>query len=300
MSLQVVTPSHAPDFPSFARLHRSVIEHTDPMVRHIVAVPDRDVPLFRSVDTGRLDVIGYRAVLPRRFVSTIPLARIPGLPRGFRINAVNATRPWPPIRGWMLQQLVKLAVVSTLEADVALLIDSDVLIVRPLVESTFRDKAGVVRLYRSPHGITPAMTRHLAWQAAARALLGTSKVEPDSPDYISAFASWDPELVRASTSRVAETTSRDWRDVIGSRLDFSEFIFYGTYVMTLADARYRTNTQQRSLCHSHWDPTPLDLEHADRFLDRLHPDDVAVHIQSNSLTDENVLRHIAERMRSGS
>ena len=293
MTLAVVTPSHAPDFPSFERLHASVVRNTDPDVRHIVAVPDRDVGRFRSIDTGRLDVRGYGGVLPRRFISTTWLARLPGLPRGYRIAAVNSRRPWPPIRGWMLQQVVKLAVVSELGVDVALLIDSDVLVIRALEERAFRRADGVVRLYRLPQGITPSMQRHVAWQRAARSLIGGERSEPDSPDYISAFASWDPRLVRECTQRVSEHTGVDWRDAVGGRLDFSEFILYGTYVMTEAPQRERTNIHADSLCHSHWDPIPLDLDGARRFLSEIGPQDVAIHVQSNSRTDEEILQYIA-------
>lgn len=296
MTLTIVTPSHRPDFPSFARLHASVLRHTDPAVTHIVAVPDADRALFASLGSPRLVVRGYGDVLPRRFLSTTPLARIPRLPRGYRIAAVNLARPWPPIRGWMLQQIVKLSVVSELDSDVAVLIDSDVVVVRPLEEKTFRDADGVVRLYRQPHGIGASRPRALRWQKTARDLLGVAEPEPDGPDYISAFASWDPRLVRECTRAVAKTTGRDWRDVLGSRLDFSEFLLYGTYAMTVADETRRRNVRSRSLCHSHWDPVPLDLAGARQFISGIHDDDVAIHIQSNSRTSEDVLSFVAREV----
>lgn len=298
MSLRVVTPSHAPDFPGFRRLHRSVIINTDPGVRHLVIVPDHDKALFASIDSTRLDVVGYRETLPRRFVSTVPLARIPGLPRGFRINAVNMARPWPPIRGWILQQVVKLAVTAESEEDVVILVDSDVFLIRPLTESTFRGADGAVRLYRSPKGIAPHMHRHVRWQQVSRALLQTPHPEADSPDYISAFASWDPAIVRGSLSRVQETTSRAWQDAISSQLEFSEFIFYGTYAMTLADASRRVNISEESLCRSHWDPRPLTRADLDAFITRISPRDVAVHIQSTSSTPEALLDEIVQRTAS--
>lgn len=293
MSLKIVTPSHAPDFASFVRLHESVVRNTEPHVRHVVAVPDADVPLFRSVRSGRLDVIGYRDVLPGSYLSTTRLARLPGLPRGYRIGAVNRRRPWPPIRGWILQQIVKLSVVASLDDDVAVLIDSDVLVVRPVTESQFRD-SDAVRLYRSPRGITPEMTRHHAWRRTAHSLLSPEHDEPDTPDYISAFASWGPELTRQCLHRVEEVTGSGWHDVVGGRLQFSEFILYGTYAMTLADPT-RYFTSERSLCHSWWTPTPLDRAGAESFLDGLRPDDLAIHIQSNSHTDDDVLRFVAAR-----
>jgi hypothetical protein len=297
VSLVVVTPSHAPDFPSFARLHESVVRNTEAHVRHLVAVPDLDVDLFRNIDTGRLDVLGYRDILPRSFRSTTRLARLPRLPRGYRIGAVNARRPWPPLRGWILQQVVKLAVVSGLEDDVAVLIDSDVVVVRPLEEATFR-VGDAVRLYRLPHGITPQMTRHHAWLSTALQLLHPPGDEPGTPDYISAFASWSPEQVRRCTQRVEGVAAARWQDVVGSRLQLSEFILYGTAATTLPDAVPYFESD-RTLCHSWWDPVPLDRAGAEAFLEGLRPDDLAVHIQSNSQTSDDVLRFVAARAAAG-
>ena len=293
MSLAVVTTSHKPDFSSFVRLHDSVLEHTDPSTPHIVAVPGIDVPLFESIGSSRLQVMSERETLPRRFVSVTRLARIPRIPRGFRIAALNSTRPWPPIRGWILQLMVKLAVVSELEVDVALIIDSDVLLVRRVDESMFRDHDGVVRLYRLPDGITPDMTRHLAQRAKALRLLGLTGGEPDHPDYIAGIVSWDPALVRQMLVRLESTTGRHWQDCVGQSLDFSEFITYGTYVMLLADTSRRAFLGDRSLSHSHWGPTPLTMDAARRFVDTLTPEDLAIHVQSNTSTEESVLRYIA-------
>ena len=293
MSLAIVTTSHKPDFPSFARLHASVLEHTDPSTQHIVAVPGLDVPLFESIGSDRLTVVSERSTLPSRFVPATRLARIPRIPRGFRIAAINTTRPWPPIRGWILQQMVKLSVVSELEVDVALIIDSDVLLVRSVDESAFQSD-GVVRLYRLPDGITPDMTRHLAQRAKARRLLGVAAAESRSPDYIAGIVSWDPALVRDMLERIEATTGQRWQDCVGQSLDFSEFITYGTYVMMLAEPGRRAFVGDRSLSHSHWGPTPLTRDAAQRFVEALAPDDLAIHVQSNTGTDESVLRFIAD------
>lgn len=294
MSLVVVTPSHAPDLPSFRRLHASVLRWTDPGVRHIVAVPELDVDLFRGVGDDRLEVVGYRGVLPREFVSTTRFARLPGLPRGYRIGAVNARRPWPPIRGWMLQQVVKLALVSALEDEVALLIDSDVIAVRPIEEATFR-RGDAVRLYRLPHGVDDAMTRHVRWLAESARLLGLEGPEPDRPDYIAPFNSWSPELVRSALSRVESVAGRPWARTVGGSLDFSEFMLVGSWASAPEGASVPTFASDRSLCHSHWNPRPLDLAAARAFLETLAADDLAVHIQSNSSTGEDVLRWVADR-----
>ncbi|MFD4958815.1 DUF6492 family protein [Microbacterium sp. NPDC058389] len=292
MSLSLVTASYAPDFAGFERMHESLVRNSGDEVRHIVVVPDAHAELFGTIRSRRLEVRRYSAVLPRKFLQTSWIATLPGMPRGFRLAAVNAARPWPPVRGWIMQQLVKLAVVSELTTDVAVMIDSDVVVVRPLREGAFRTADGVVRLYRRPHGITEQMTRHLSQRRRALALLGLETTEVDSPDYISAFVSWDPALVRECLHRVEASTGRDWRTAVGASIDFSEYLTYGTYVMSLAEPSRRTNVGERSLCHSHWGTTALTMETAREFVETMPPDDIAVHVQSNSGTDEDVVAFI--------
>jgi len=292
MSVVVVTPSHAPDLASFRRLHASVLRWSDPGIRHIVAVPNRDVSLFRAAGDQRLDVVGYRELLPREFIQTTRLARVKGLPRGYRIGAVNVRRPWPPIRGWMLQQIVKLALVSRLDDDVALLIDSDVLAIAPLDQMIFR-RGDAIRLYRLSNGVHDGMPRHRRWLAESARLVGLAGAEADSPDYIAPFNSWSPTVVRAALDHVSEVTGMPWSRAVGSSLDFSEFMLIGSFASMDNDGR--TFVSERSLCHSHWDPRPLTLAAARTFVETLAPDDLAIHIQSNSATREDVLQWVAKR-----
>lgn len=286
MSLVVVTPSHAPDYVSFQMLHASVVRNTDPTTRHIVVVPDEDVQLFSTLGGGRLVVRGYRSLLPDAIRSTTWLARLPRLPRGFRIAAVNIRRPWPPLRGWILQQIVKMALVRELDEDVALLIDSDVFVARPLTESLFR-RDTAVRLYRLPHGLTPAMKRHLAWRRTAHKLLLPPDEDPQSADYITPFATWSPEVVRQCLARVEAQSEMPWYAAVGSRLEFSEFILYGTFATTLAKPGL-TYTSELNLCHSYWTPEPLTSSAAEAFIASMPADALAIHVQSTSGTDEQV------------
>jgi hypothetical protein len=71
---------------------------------------------------------------------------------------INLGRLFPSVRGWIVQQVIKLA---TSEDDVVLVADSDVEFVRPFTVETFvRD--GVVRFYRKPQFITVQPPRYMA------------------------------------------------------------------------------------------------------------------------------------------
>ena len=294
MTLAIVTPSYAADFVRFRRLHESVVQHAPLDVMHYVIVPPPDVGRFSSIQSPRLRVLREPEVLPGQFVTTTRLGRIPHLPRGYRVAAVNLRRPWPPIRGWVLQQIVKLAFVSTLDADVALLIDSDVMLVRGFSEETFR-REGSVRHYRMPYAVHSGMTRHLNWRNTAARLLGVSQPSDDHADYIAGVVSWSPAIVRDLLARIEAVSSRPWATVIGSQLDFSEYFLYGEYLAAMGTPAQKAFTSAHSLCHSSWGT--LTSAAADEFVESMPATDIAIHVQSNSDTSDSVLDHIAAKVR---
>jgi hypothetical protein len=145
-SLSVVTPSYAPDFPLFRELHASVLTWTTDDVVHHVVVPRRDVRLFSELAGPRCRVLALEDNVPRRMVG------IPG-----RNVYVNVRRPFPPIRGWVMQQLLKLDLARTIGTRLVLLIDSDIVLVRPFgTDDLIRN--GAARFYRGQTPFTRGST----------------------------------------------------------------------------------------------------------------------------------------------
>ena len=173
--LTVVTPTYEPDFGAFRDLHESVLRFTDDDVMHHAIVPDRDADLFSTIRSRRLTVSVTHDFLQRDYLSVYPFAqavrRVPGLARLPAVQSVNLRRPWPPIRGWILQQVVKLAAAGALDADVVLAVDSDVCFVQHVTVDLFRSR-GAVRLYRNVGAVHHDMPQHIGWHATARRLLG--------------------------------------------------------------------------------------------------------------------------------
>lgn len=290
MSMAIVTPSHAPDLNRFRRLHESVIRHAPAGVQHYVLVPPPDVTRFAAVGTGRLTVLRQPDVVPAPLLTTTLLCRLPYLPRGYQVAAVNLRRPWPPIRGWVLQQLVKLAFVSTLEVDVALMVDSDVLLVRDFTEDVFRHGPSV-RHHRVPHALHEGMPRHRNWRKVAARVLDLEAPSEDFADYNAGVVSWSPTIVRSLLARIEDVSGRDWPTVVAAELDVSEYFLYGEYVAAFGTPEQRAFTSERNLCHSTWETlTPAD---ADRFVESVPPEDIALLVQSNSDTADEVLAGIA-------
>ena len=276
--LAVITPSYAPDFELCRDLNESVLRRTQGDVTHYVITPRRDLRLFSALRGPRTEVLPVDDVMPRRMMP-VPWANF----------WVNARHPGPPIRGWMMQQLVKLQAASRIPASRLLLVDSDVLFVRDVRAATFMDGERA-RFYRLDGGVDAPMSRHVLWHDVARRLLGLPAEPPPLPDYVSAFNLWDQATVLALRDRIERTTGRPWLDVIARQLHFSEFILYGVFVDKVLGDDARVAPTDSMMCHSYWKSLPLSMPEAEKFVESLPPDDVAIMISAKSRTPLDVRR----------
>lgn len=300
MTTAFVTTTYAPDFDRFTRLHASVVEHSD-LVHHAF-VPHKDLDLFAPLTrSGRLRLMATRDVLDPGIVTTEWLnrtaARLPHVPSALRVAAVNRRRPWPPIRGWVLQQLVKLAAAEHVDADTLVFIDSETQLIRPVTEGTFR-RDGCTRFFRLPGGVHDGMTRHQAWHHKAHQLLALGACGPlPYDDFIGGITSWDAQLVRGCTDRLACVADGPWQTAVGASLDVSEYTLYGEYVMAFGSPAQRAFESDRPLCHVYWQRAPLDRTTAKEFVEGIADDDVAIHLQSNAHTPADVERYVRDAVR---
>ena len=166
-TIAFVTPSYAPDLELCRDLHASLLATVPASTVHHVVVPDGDTPQFRELEGPQCRIWPVSELVPRRFV-TVP-----------RWNgSVDCWRPWPPVpRGWVMQQLVKLALTTRLNADAVVLIDSDVVMARPVTAATFMEQ-GRATMYHDAGAVHYGMKRHVIWHAVARRLLGLPAAYP--------------------------------------------------------------------------------------------------------------------------
>lgn len=300
-SIVILTPSYRMDLERFKRLHDSVLRFTEPGVIHHAIVPRRDLALFQRIESPRLRVWAESDYLPQGFKATdrfsATAAKFPFIPSTLRCSAINLKRPWPPVRGWVLQQLLKLSFCSDSVDEAVIIIDSDVILVRMLsAEQFFR--MGVVRLYENPYAIDGAMRRHVIWTKTAHRLLGLPEPAGEThSDYVGGIISWDPEVLRKCLTRIEEVFGGSWASVIAAELHFSEFILYGTYIHHFGTDRERSFSENRTLCHSYWNYEPLDESGVLDFVGAFDVRDLAVHIQSNSGTSDLIVDQVVASLR---
>jgi hypothetical protein len=276
--LAVITPSYAPDIELCSDLNASVMRHTPASVVHYIFTPRRDVKMFARLRGPRTQVLAVDELLPRRMVA-VPGANF----------WVNLRRPLPPVRGWVMQQLVKLEAAKHIAAEQLLLVDSDVLFVRPVTSETFVRNERIC-FYRKEMGVTERLPRHVIWHNVARILLGLPADPPPLPDYVSAFNVWKRETVLALQERIQQTTGRHWMDAVAAQLHFSEFILYGVFVDKVLGDRALVQPSKSMLCHSYWEPAPLSRAKATEFVQSMPAEDVAIMISAKSRTPLDVRR----------
>src|SRR5262245_27031194 len=113
--MAVITPSYAPDLELCKDLSRSVLQYSPASVHHHILVPDCDLRIFKELRTARVHIHRASEFLPGSF-APVPFANL----------WVNLKRPYPPVRGWITQQIVKLAAAAQMDTEVVLLVDSDI------------------------------------------------------------------------------------------------------------------------------------------------------------------------------
>lgn len=276
--MSIITPSFAPDFELCADLHRSVLECSPESVHHHIIVPRSDLKLFRRLAGPRTHIRSEADFLPSSFTS-VPFTKF----------TINLRQPFPPVRNWILQQVIKLAAVAASEDDVVLVVDSDIEFIRPFDVETFV-RNDVVRFYRKPEEINQERPRHMIWHQVARALLGLAPADPPYPDYISSLMAWDPVTVRRMLAKVAGVANCPWTTAIAGQLHFSEWTLYGVFVDHVIGAPANSFASDDPLCRACWDVTPLSPERAIDFLRGVQPTDVAAMISAKSRTPLAVRR----------
>jgi Family of unknown function (DUF6492) len=293
MTLALVTPTYRNDLPLFADLHQSVLLHTDESVKHYVIVPSSDSDLFAAMAGPRCIIVPEESLYPAHYrsvggVVNRMLRPLPRIPSHARIAAINTRRPLRPIRGWVMQQLLKMELSRHLDVDTVLLIDSDVELVRPLNEAMLR-RGGRAMLYKRPGEVDSSLPRHMQWHTVARQLLGLPAAQFPAPDYVTSFCAWEPGVLRAMLARIEQVTGQPWMDAIAGQPTFSEWTLYGVFAEEVMKYEEEALTES-SLCHSYWGRVPLTIESAADFLSDMKPNDVAILIQSKTQTPRIVRR----------
>jgi Family of unknown function (DUF6492) len=273
-SVAFVTVSYGPDRDRCALLSRS-LEMFAPTGEHWIIVDRADLPLFRSLGNGRTTLVETEELLPV-WLRRLNLRRL-----GLRSNIWIQTRG-KPVRGWLLQQLAKLALAEQLTTDVLVHVDSDVVLVRPFRISQLADRAGRVRLYERSEGVYETLPDLVLWHRSAEELLGIRPSQLPLPDYITSFVPWKRQNAVSLLEHVETVAGRHWLRAVAAAWNVSEYILYGRFARDVLGDEAGQYVTASSLCLDYWTPTPLSERELDAFLDQLGPEEIAVSITAKA------------------
>ena len=235
--LEIVTCSYGPDLERCGRLCQSVDRHVPWDIGHVLVVPRRDHRKFAALHNARRRILAAEDVLPRGFFQ---------LPFSDRLWVDS--RGWP-VRGWILQQLIKLSADRVTDAELIMFADSDLQFVRDLeLDKIYRD--GQLRLHRIPGAMNEG--RHRRWHQRAGFLLGR-RVDYFGSDYIGQLITWRRSQLQGLQQHIAEVSGKSWHIAVARSRDFSEYILYGGYVEHVVGTQDSGHYYEATdLCHCCW------------------------------------------------
>lgn len=285
LGLSVITPTYARDLPLFVRLHASVHAFLAPDCEHVVIVPDVDRPAFAPYAGERTRILSVEDVVPGK-IFLLPRA-LKALRSGRDIWLTLRTAP---VRGWIMQQIVKLAAANVVDRDVLLIMDSDLAFTRPVGLGDFvRD--GKIRLYKQS-GTTGHLPSHQRWYRSSAHLLGIDESRFFGDNYISPAITWSrPVLIRLLRHLEAQA-GRAWWLPLARTMHLSEYILYGAYADAVlgAEADHYHDPDDHFL--NSWDFDLLAPGGEDAFLGAVRSDQLGVHVDSQlplAIPDRNRL-----------
>jgi hypothetical protein len=286
-SLAFVTKSYEPDRARCELLCRS-IELLAPAARHWIIVDARDLPAFRTLERSNTRVVATEELLPRR-VRKLELHR-------FGI-AKNVWMSWGtlPMRGWLLQQFAKLALVRIASEDILIHADSDTALIRRFDADMLISADGTIPIHRVPGAVDEQrLPTHVRWHRVAEDVLGLEPRPLPLPDYIGPLIPWSREIACELLDEIARRSRGDWMQTLARKWHVSEYILYGRFTDDVVGRRNGLPPACPLLCHSFWGPRRITNSELEEFIERSEPSQIGVLISSNAGMDPAAYADVLE------
>jgi Family of unknown function (DUF6492) len=261
-SLAFVTPSYPPDLERCELLVES-LDRFGPTFKHYIIVDRADMAVFAHLASARTILIEGESLIDSRFT------RIPWK-GGVWLNWRTL-----PMRGWISQQIKKLAAIKVTTEDILIMTDSDATFVKPVSAERFMidDKVGLLDVDYCA-GMVPT------WTAVATKLLGLPTA-PALRGHVGQMIAWRREHLIGLLDHVERAAGLPWQVAIARQRTFSEYILYGIYLRSVvgyAASRHAPSTV--ALVREPWDYDLSAAGELKRFFDDISSENIAVMIHS--------------------
>jgi len=211
-SFAIVTPTYLPDLARCELLAES-LDRTTPHVPHYLIVDRCDRQAFSHLVRGKRRLIESESILGNW------IFRMPG-----RKSWWLSWRALP-VRGWIIQQILKIGAIDAIPERTLVFCDSDTAFFRHFGRDDLLvdGKVGLLDV----EGSADDSRR---WTATARNLLGLSPFDGGYRIHVGNMICWNRETIRAMRQRIETVTGLNWQIALARKLNFSEYMIYGTFV----------------------------------------------------------------------
>lgn len=273
-SFAIITPSYEPDFERCQILSRSIERFVPRNVTHYIIVDKRDLKLFKQIKTPNTEIVTKEELLSS-------LAKFYKLQIPFSDKNIWVSLRTLPIRGWIIQQITKLAIGQHVQQDVLIFVDSDAVFVRPFDCESFVQN-DQVRLFRIPNFISEENERHRKWYEVAARLLDIPMIGFPAPGYVGQVVSWRRDNVLKLYKELEDRSGRSWFEAVANSRYLSEYVLYGVFVEQVLKDRSGHYFTSQDICHGFWGTGAMSDEELQQFFSNIKPEHVAVMISAKA------------------
>jgi hypothetical protein len=279
LSFALVTPSFEPDFLRCKMLAESVLRHAAEHVHHYIVVDERDRKLFSTLRTRRTHIVVKQDILPG-WLYQVPMSKKWWF-------SVSRRRP---VRGWIVQQIVKLSVDAVCSEDIVLFADSDTFLTRPFEPRTWI-RGDQVPLFREtlPTDTDPHNNQ---WHQVAAARLGITVEAKNATNYVTQLVTWRRDNVIELHRHLERISGRQWAESLYDSSTLSEYVLYGVFVERVLKERSKQYADSTITTLNYWDTKKLDDEALRGLREKMKPDQFGVMVSAKSNTSVEAIRRV--------
>ena len=275
-SFAFVTPSYPYDLQRCALLVES-LDRCCPQARHYIIVDRHDAKQFAHLASPRTTIVESEMIIDRE------MRRLPG-----RLGIWVGVRTLAT-RGWIMQQIRKIAASRIVEDETLVFCDSDMVFIRPFDRSNLLvdGKIGLLDVAFENDEV-----RH--WTALARKLLGLPQ-RHFTRGHVGQLICWRREVTLAMQARVEQVQGVPWQRALARLPTFSEYILYGVFVREcLGYENAEHNPSQVPLVKTSWDSDITTTAGMRSFFETIADPNIAVMAHSHDLIDWMAYRRLVQ------
>ena len=222
-----MTPTYWRDLAQCELLAES-LDRFAPHVPHYLIVDRRDRSAFSHLERGKRRLVESEALVGKW------LWQMPGR------KAVWLSLKAPPVRGWIMQQILKIGVIEAIPERTLVFCDSDMAFFRRFERDDLlvNGKVGLLDV----DFVNDECRR---WTAAARRLLGLSEHDGGYHGHVGNMICWNRETVKAMQQRIEKSTGRNWQVALAQVPSFSEVTCYTEFSFVKCSDMMRSITRLR-------------------------------------------------------